>query len=161
MSKDLSILSGYSEDVISTVEELINSKKLKSYIDSKYPDKHDITNDKALFLYLQQIKKCYMKNSSPVHKVSFDNNINRVYKALGLNLTISRSHGRKTKSRNEIKIASIFKKAPIDFLRMIVIHEIAHLKVKDHDKKFYNLCLNMDNNYHQLEFDLRLYLLTI
>ena len=80
---------------------------------------------------------------------------------MGLNLTISRSHGRKTKSRNEIKIDSIFKKAPIDFLRMIIIHEIAHLKVKDHDKKFYSLCSNMDNNYHQIEFDLRLFLLTI
>ncbi len=160
-SKDLSILSGYSEEVISSVQDLINSKKLKSYIDSKYPDTHNITTDKALFSYAQELKKCYMKNSPPIHKVGFDNNINRVYKALGLNLTISRSHGRKTKSRNEIKIASIFKTAPIDFLRMIIIHEIAHLRVKDHDKKFYNLCSNMDADYHQLEFDLRLYLLTL
>ena len=65
MSKDLSILSGYSEEVISIVEELISSKKLKSYIDSKYPDTHNITTDKALFLYLQQLKKRYMKKLTP------------------------------------------------------------------------------------------------
>lgn len=156
---DITIFSGYSDEVISFVNELIQSNKIKSYIESKYPETHNITTDKALFSYAQELRKYYMKNSPPIHKVSFDKDINRVYKALGLNLTISKTHGRKTKTRNEIKIASIFKKAPKDFLRMIIIHEIAHLKVKDHDKKFYNLCSNMEYNYHELEFDLRLFLL--
>ncbi|WP_232538627.1 DUF45 domain-containing protein [Chromobacterium phragmitis] len=35
---------------------------------------------------------------------------------------------------------------------------MAHLKVRDHDKAFYQLCQHMLPNYHQLEFDLRLWL---
>ncbi|HYG06232.1 MAG TPA: YgjP-like metallopeptidase domain-containing protein, partial [Stenotrophomonas sp.] len=38
------------------------------------------------------------------------------------------------------------------------VHELAHLKESDHNKAFYQLCLHMEPDYHQLEFDLRLYL---
>jgi len=41
---------------------------------------------------------------------------------------------------------------------MIVVHELAHLKEKDHNKAFYKLCEHMLPNYHQLEFELRVYL---
>jgi predicted metal-dependent hydrolase len=41
---------------------------------------------------------------------------------------------------------------------MIAVHELAHLKHREHDKGFYQLCAHMSPNYHQLEFDLRLYL---
>ena len=34
----------------------------------------------------------------------------------------------------------------------------AHLKVREHDKAFYQLCYHMAADYAQLEFDLRLYL---
>jgi predicted metal-dependent hydrolase len=36
---------------------------------------------------------------------------------------------------------------------------MTHLKVKDHDKAFYQLCCHMEPHYHQLEFDMRLWLL--
>ena len=41
---------------------------------------------------------------------------------------------------------------------MIVVHELAHLKEKEHNKAFYQLCRHMQPNYHQLEFDVRVYL---
>ena len=41
---------------------------------------------------------------------------------------------------------------------MIVVHELAHLKESDHNKAFYRLCVAMLPAYHQLEFDLRVYL---
>ena len=41
---------------------------------------------------------------------------------------------------------------------MIVVHELAHLKEREHDKAFYALCQHMEPDYHQLEFDLRLWL---
>jgi predicted metal-dependent hydrolase len=41
---------------------------------------------------------------------------------------------------------------------MIVVHELAHLKELDHNKAFYQLCQYMLPDYHQLEFDLRVYL---
>ncbi|MBC7680724.1 MAG: M48 family metallopeptidase, partial [Ferruginibacter sp.] len=44
------------------------------------------------------------------------------------------------------------------FLKMITVHELAHLKERNHDKPFYQLCTYMEPDYHQLEFDVRLYL---
>ena len=41
---------------------------------------------------------------------------------------------------------------------MIVVHELAHIKEREHDKAFYQLCRHMEPDYHQLEFDLRAYL---
>jgi predicted metal-dependent hydrolase len=66
--------------------------------------------------------------------------------------------GGKLKSKNEIRIASQLKQLPLPLLRMVVVHELAHLREKDHNKAFYQLCQYMEPAYHQLEFDLRLYL---
>ena len=72
---------------------------------------------------------------------------------------IARVHGGKLKTKNELRVSALFKKTPAAFLNMIVVHELAHLKEKEHNKAFYRLCLNMLSNYHQLEFDMRLYLI--
>jgi predicted metal-dependent hydrolase len=47
---------------------------------------------------------------------------------------------------------------PEEFLRMIVVHELAHFKEKEHNKAFYKFCTYVEPAYHQLEFDLRVYL---
>ena len=51
-----------------------------------------------------------------------------------------------------------FKQAPEEFLKMISLHELAHLKERQHDKAFYQLCSYMEPRYHQLEFEVRVYL---
>lgn len=81
-----------------------------------------------------------------------------VQHALGTHTTVSRVQGGKLKAKREIRVASLFKEAPSEFLKMIVVHELAHIKEPQHDKAFYQLCTHMAPNYHQLEFDLRLYL---
>ena len=58
-----------------------------------------------------------------------------------------------------MRISAVFKKTPEAFLNMIVVHELAHLKEKEHNKAFYRLCLNMLGDYHQLELDMRLFLI--
>ena len=60
--------------------------------------------------------------------------------------------------RQVIRIAALFKQAPEEFLRMIVVHELAHLREREHDKAFYQLCQHMEPHYHQYELDVRLYL---
>ncbi|MGL1892591.1 MAG: DUF45 domain-containing protein [Spirochaetaceae bacterium] len=157
---DISILSGYSDDVISKVEELINTGKLHQYLLQKYPDTHEVKNNKALYSYTNKLKKLYMKKAKPLHRVLFDDDIERTYKALGFNSRTSTVQGRKLKSTNEIRIASIFKSAPLELLDMIIVHELAHLKVKEHNKEFYKLCSYMLPNYYQLEFDIRLFLIS-
>ena len=58
--------------------------------------------------------------------------------------------GGKLKAKAEIRVATVFRNAPEPFLRMIVVHELAHLKEKEHNKAFYQLCCHMEPQYHQL-----------
>lgn len=156
---DLSLINVYPEEIKERVIELYNSGRLGEYITNRYPQSHHIKSDKMLFNYVKELKSYYMKRAKPLHRVYFSDSVEQVYNALGFNRTNRVVQGRKAKVRNEIVIASLFKNAPEEFLEMIVIHELAHLKVKEHNKEFYRLCMNMNARYHQLEFDLRLYLI--
>lgn len=71
---------------------------------------------------------------------------------------LSRGCRGESSRQSTIRIASIFREAPLEFLKMIVVHELAHLKEKEHNKAFYQLCEYMEPRYHQLEFDTRLFL---
>lgn len=158
MSKDLKYLSGYPETITHQVARLIDDEKLSEFIIKRYPVAHDIRTDKALYGYVLNIKNDFIKKSQPLSKVVYDDKINVINHALGLHTFVSRVQGGKLKAKNEIRIASVFKKTPEAFLRMIAVHELAHLKEKDHNKAFYKLCRHMEPGYHQLELDMRLYL---
>lgn len=88
----------------------------------------------------------------------WDPQLHIVRNALGTHSAVSRVQGSRLKAKREIRIAALFKQAPADFLRMIVVHELAHLKEREHGKAFHALCLHMEPDYHQFEFDLRLWL---
>ena len=128
------------------------------HLRQRYPDAHDVRTDKALYAYVQDLKDEYLRNAAPVSKVAYDSKIGIVQQALGLHTAISRVQGGRLKAKHEIRIGTVFRDAPPAFLRMIAVHELAHLKEKDHDKAFYKLCCWMEPHYHQYEFDLRLYL---
>ena len=155
---ELKYLTGYSDKIISQVWNLIKIDKLGIMLKKKYPQTHDIKSNKSLYEYTIKLKNNHLRKSQPLSKVVYDNKIDIIKHALGTNTYISRIQGNKLKSKNEIKISSIFKNVPLEFLKMIVVHELAHLKEKNHDKAFYKLCEKMDYTYHQTEFDLRLYL---
>lgn len=159
MSADLSLLSGYPEDVAAKVQTLIEQNKLEPYLAARYPEGHKITTNALLYDYVQEIKRTYMKKSPPVHKVFFDDRMGPMQNALGLHTFASRVQGKNLKSKSEIKIAGLFKEAPAAFLGMVVVHELAHLKEKDHNKNFYRLCGHIIPEYHQVEFDVILYLI--
>lgn len=78
--------------------------------------------------------------------------------ALGTHTQVSRVHGKRLVAKREIRVDSVFIDAPAAFLKMIVVHELAHLKETEHNKAFYQLCKHMEPSYAQLEFDLRCYL---
>ena len=138
--------------------ELIKQEKLTQHLKKKYPNPHTIKTDKALFAYVNEIKNSNIKNAPSLSKVLYDGKINVIHNALGTHHFISRVQGAKLKSKNEIRISSIFKGAPMEFLEMIVVHELSHFKAKEHNRAFYSLCEYMQPSYHQVEFDLRLYL---
>ncbi len=154
----LKYLGAYSEELQSQVSQLLEKDKLGEMLLKRYPNAHQIRTDSALYLYTQDFKGRHLSNSEPITKVEYDNKIHVVNQALGLHTSISRVQGTKLKAKREIRVSALFKFVPQEFLTMIVVHELAHLKCKDHDKAFYKLCTHMETNYHQYEFDLRVYL---
>ncbi|MCW8834531.1 MAG: DUF45 domain-containing protein [Colwellia sp.] len=161
MPSTLKYLSAYSPAVQSQVQQMLAQNTLNKYLLAKYPDTHDISNDKMLRSYVVSLKNQYLKKSAPLSQIKFDDKIHIINNALGLHTYVSRVQGSKLKSKNELRIASLFKKTPEAFLNMIVVHELAHLKEKDHSKAFYKLCQYMMSDYHQVELDLRIYLTQI
>ena len=154
----LKYLQAYPPALQDQVRQLIASNRLGDYLQQRYPDKHAVQSDKALYAYTQALKQEHLRNAPNLDKVLFDNRLDLTHRALGLHTAVSRVQGGKLKAKKEIRIASLFKEAAPQFLKMIVVHELAHLKESDHNKAFYQLCEYMQPGYHQLEFDLRVYL---
>jgi predicted metal-dependent hydrolase len=156
--QELKYLTGYSEKVVGQVLGLIGQNKLGAYLKKKYPVAHEIKTDRALYDFTVDLKNRFLCKAPPLSKVAYDGRIHVVHNALGIHAFVSRVQGAKLKAKHEIRIGTVFREMPVDFLRMIVVHELAHLKEKDHGKAFYSLCEYMEADYHQLEFDVRLYL---
>ena len=154
----LKYLAGYPEAVQAQVRQLIEQGRLTAHLRERYADTHDVRTDRALYAYTLELKNRCMRSAAPLSKVVFDTQLQIIQHALGTHTTVSRVQGNRLKAKREIRVASLFKEAPPEFLKMIVVHELAHLKEAEHNKAFYQLCCHMEPQYHQLEFDLRLYL---
>jgi len=151
-------LNGYSVQIQEQVSSLLDAEKTKDWLLKKYPEPHNLSGTKGLYDYAMDIKNDYMRSSPPISKVIYDDKIHVINNALGLHTFVSRKQGSKLKAKNEIRVAALFRNLPEPLLRMILVHELAHLKEKEHNKAFYKLCCYMEPDYHQLEFDLRVYL---
>ncbi|MGB7502609.1 MAG: YgjP-like metallopeptidase domain-containing protein [Azonexus sp.] len=151
-------LAGYPPELAAQVRRLIEQDRLADWLMQKYPVAHNVRTDRALYNYAQEIKEDHLRNAGQLSKVLFDSKLHVIRNALGTHTSISRVQGAKLKSKREIRVAMVFREMPPEFLRMIVVHELAHLREREHDKAFYQLCRHMEPVYHQLEFDLRAYL---
>jgi hypothetical protein len=154
----LKYIAHYPEKIQDQARLLISTDRLGDYITNKYPSQHEIQSDRALYDYITEIKSQYMRKSNPLSQVSYNSKLKVLKDALGIHTYQSRVQGSKLKSHNSITVASLFKEAPPEFLRMIVVHELAHFKEKEHSKAFYQLCRHMEPDYHQFELDTRLWL---
>lgn len=154
----LKFLQGYSAQIQVQAQQLLLDGKLATHLAEKYPNTHTIRNDKALYDYVVTLKDQAMRSAPAIHQVSFDSRLQVLYRALGIHTSRSRVQGSSLRAHREIRIAALFKDTPPEFLKMIVVHELAHLKEAQHNKAFYQLCVHLEPNYHQYELDLRLYL---
>ena len=154
----LKYLTGYPPDLIAQVQALLDEGRLADTLNQRYGDKHEVQTDRALYDYTMELKNRHLRNAGPLSKVVFDNKLKVIQHALGTHTTVSRVQGTQLKAKREIRVASLFKDTPPEFLKMIVVHELAHMKEREHDKAFYQLCAHMEPQYHQYEFDLRVYL---
>ena len=151
-------LQGYPQHLQQQVMQMVAEDRLGDYLARRYPNHHQVQSDKALYGYTVELKQEYLRSAPAIDKVLYDNRLDLTHRALGLHTAVSRVQGGKLKAKKEIRVAALFKQTPDEFLRMIVVHELAHLREKDHGKAFYQLCTHMEPQYHQFEFDLRLYL---
>lgn len=158
MAIELPYLRAYPDALQDQVRTLIAEGGLAAMLQRRYPQAHAVRTDKALYQYSADLKAQHLRKADTVQKVVFDSKIHVMRHALGLHTSSARVQGGRLTARHEIRIASMFKQVPEEFLRMIVVHELAHLREKNHDKAFYQLCEHMEPRYHQYEFDTRLYL---
>ncbi len=152
-------IAAYPPALQAQARELLAQGRLGEVLLRKYPRAHTVRSDRALFDHVQTLRGRHLRGADPVHKVCYDSKLQVLEHALGMHTRRSQVQGSQLKTRREIRIAALFRDAPPEFLDMIVVHELAHLKIAAHDKAFYQLCTHMLPDYHQLEFDVRLYLL--
>ena len=154
----MNYLARYPAEVQAQVQGLLTEGRLAERLQRRYREAHGVRTDGALYDYAVALKSRHLRNAEPLSKVVYDNQLHVIHNALGTHTTVARVQGNKLKAKREIRVAGVFREAPAEFLKMIVVHELAHLKQRAHDKAFYALCQHMEPDYHQLEFDLRLYL---
>jgi predicted metal-dependent hydrolase len=150
--------SHYPENIQAQVDMLICGNKLLSFFKNKYPVSHTLKNDKLLFEFTNELKQKYLKNAPKLQQVQYKKQKDLVKNALGTHTFKRQQHGGKLKAKHEIAIAEQLRLAPEPLLKALVVHELVHFKEKEHNKSFYNLCCHMEPEYHQLELELRLFL---
>ena len=154
----LKYLQGYPPELLAQVQGLVDAGRLAALVAQRHPEPHAVRTERALYDYVCELKARHMKSAPPLAKVAYDPKLHIVKNALGTHSAVSRVQGTRLRAKHEIRVANLFKEAPAAFLKMIVVHELAHLKQREHDKAFYALCQHMEPEYHALEFDLRLWL---
>lgn len=158
MAEPLHYLAGYSAELRNQVRAMIRAGTLGQRIVDRYGARHAIQSNQALYEHVMALKREHLASSPPLGKVLYCDKISTLNHALGLHTYATRVQGGKLKTKNEIRIAGVFRQAPQGLLDLIVVHELAHLRERDHDKAFYRLCEYMLPDYHQRELDMRLWL---
>lgn len=155
---NLTYLQGYPEHLLSQVRTLINEQRLGDVLAKRYPGTHDYATDKALWQYTQDLKNQFLRNAPPINKVMYDNKIHVLKNALGLHTAVSRVQGGKLKAKSrDPRRYRVSQRAGTVFA-----HDrgarVGAPEGEEHNKAFYQLCCHMEPQYHQLEFDTRLWL---
>ena len=133
----LKYLAGYAEETKAQVRSLIDQGRLHETLARRYGAAHEVRTDRALYDYTMALKSRFMRSADPLAKVVFDQKLKVLQHALGTHTTISRVQGGQLKAKREIRVASLFKDTPPEFLKMIVVHELAHLRVRSHGPEFW------------------------
>ena len=151
-------LAGYPADLLDQVRARLADGSLGADLARRYPDAHTIRTDGALYDHAAALKARFLRNAPALNKVAYDGRLQIDQRALGTLTAASRVQGGRLSAKRELRVAACFKQAPAVMLDMIVVHELAHLKERAHNKPFYALCDHMLPGYHQIEFDTRLWL---
>ena len=79
----LHYLTGYPTQIQQQAQTLVDRGQLGDYLQQRYPDKHDIQGDKALFQYANSLKQQYLRKAPPLGKAHYDAKLKTLSQALG------------------------------------------------------------------------------
>ena len=79
----LRYLGGYPPNLLAQVQPLIDAGKLGENLLKRYPERHEVQSDKALYDHVLALKQARMRSSEPVSKVAYDNKLKVIQHALG------------------------------------------------------------------------------
>lgn len=85
----LKYLQAYPAALQEQVRQLIAKDQLGAYLEQRYPERHAVQSDKALYAYALALKQEHLRNAPAIDKVLFDNRLDLTHRALGLHTTIS------------------------------------------------------------------------
>jgi len=89
----LKYLQAYPVTLQEQVRQMIAKDQLGAYLEQRYPERHGVQSDKALYAYALALKQEHLRNAPAIDKVLFDNRLDLTHRALGLHTTISRVQG--------------------------------------------------------------------
>ncbi|WP_189338802.1 metal-dependent hydrolase [Chromobacterium amazonense] len=121
----LKYLPHHPPSLVQQAQALFDAGELPALRRRKYPDPHDVQTDKALYQFVAALKQRYLKNAPLPSKVLYDNQQHPLKGTLDTNTTISRVQGGRLKTKNEIRIAALFRELPLPFLQTIAVRELA------------------------------------
>ena len=154
-------LAHYPEHVQAQAQALLDQDRMRPYLEARYGDldaRHDIQSSASLYQMATALKRKHMSSAPNLSKVRYCEKISTLNQALGLHTYATRVQGSKLKTKHELRVATVYKDGPREFLEAVVIHELAHLREKDHNKAFWRLCQHILPDYGQRELDMRLWL---
>ena len=130
-------LAGYAPELLGQVRELIAQGRLAESLERRYPERHDVCSDGALYDYVAAQKSRYMRNAGPLAKVVYDKRLASSTAGSGDAHDWFAGARRQPQDQTRDPHRQPVRQAPAAFLWMIVVHELAHLKEREHGKPFY------------------------
>ena len=86
-------LAAYPPEIRAQVRALIAQGRLADSLERRYPERHDITSDGALYGYVAALKSRHMRSAGPLAKVLYDSRLHLTHQALGTHTAVSRLQG--------------------------------------------------------------------
>jgi hypothetical protein len=157
--RPLKYLGGYPPSLLARWPQLAATReRWAPPCPQRHPEAHDVRTDRALYDYVGELKAATCAVPSRWPRWPTTTSCTCCTTRWARTRAVSRVQGNKLKAKREIRIASLFKRRAGAFLRMIVVHELAHLKEREHDKAFYALCTHMEPTTTSSSSTLRLWL---
>lgn len=161
LSKDLLQIKANKYFTIYDAKDLINRKK--EWILENLKRVENKTLEDGTFLYLgekKELKDYKIKNLDTFYKVEIQKYLPQIVEKYSniMKLYPTKISYRKNKRtwgscnyKNELNFNILLMRYPIYIMEYIVIHELAHIKHKNHSKDFWLLVEEFSSNYKDIE----------